>query len=292
MRFIWGVILGLTGLVLIANKIRDNRDLDKGLNIVGTIAVIVSALLVLFSIIVVIPAGHVGVVDIFGRVRQDSLKPGINLVNPFARVVLFSAKTHEVKEVMEVPSKEGLTVSLDVSALYRLNPEMASTVYRTVGLNYEDVVLVPQFRSAGRGVTVNYEAKALYTSGREMIARQLHDDLQKLVEDRGIIVENVLLRSIKLPATVSAAIEQKLKAEQEAEQMRFVLLKEEQEAERKRIEAEGIRNFQQIVTQGITPSLLEWKGIEATEKLAQSPNAKVVIIGNNENGLPLIFNTN
>jgi regulator of protease activity HflC (stomatin/prohibitin superfamily) len=229
------------------------------------------------------------VVDVFGRVAEEPRHAGINLVNPFAQVQLLSIKTQEIKETMSVPSQEGLGVSLDVSVLYRLEDKKAPEIYRTVGMNYADVVLVPQFRSVGRGVTVNYEAKALYTASREQIASQFQEQLQGLVSDRGIVIERVALRDIELPRTVGAAIELKLQAEQEAEKMKFVLLKEQQEAERKRIEAEGIREFQKIVTEGITTSLLHWKGIEATKALAESPNTKVIIFGNSQTGLPLVF---
>jgi regulator of protease activity HflC (stomatin/prohibitin superfamily) len=141
----------------------------------------------------------------------------------------------------------------------------------------------------GRGATVNYEAKALYTSSREMIGDKIKTDLTKLLDERGLVVENVLLRSITLPTMVSNAIELKLKAEQESEQMKFILDKERQEADRKRIEAEGIRNFQRIVNEGLTKDYLTWKGVEATEKLSQSGNSKIVIIGNSKNGLPVIL---
>ena len=148
---------------------------------------------------------------------------------------------------------------------------------------------MPQIRSAIREITASYDAKALYSSEREQIARETFELVQKMMGGRGVIVESVLLRKIGLPAIVANAIQEKLKREQEAEQMKFVLAKEQQEAERKRIEAQGIADFQKIVAAGISPQLLEWKGIEATEKLAMSPNTKVVVVGNPKNGLPIIL---
>lgn len=243
------------------------------------------------QVLTVIPAGHVGVVDFFGTVSPVTLKAGINPVNPLARVSKFSVKTQEIKEIMDAPSKEGLTVQVEISALFHLDPEKAAEVYKSIGPNYLQIILEPQFRSVARGVTAGYEAKALYTSEREMLAEIIQKDLQKLVGPRGITVEATPLRRVGLPSGLTQAIEEKLRAEQESQRMQFVLLKEKQEAERKRIEAQGIADFQTIVTKGISEPLLRWKGIEATEKLAASQNAKVVIIGAGKDGLPLILDT-
>jgi regulator of protease activity HflC (stomatin/prohibitin superfamily) len=249
------------------------------------------ALIALSQMFTVVPAGYVGVVDFFGTVSEVTLKAGINPVNPLARVIKFSIKTQELKEVMEVPSKEGLTVQLEVSALYHLNPEEAGRVYKTIGENYVDVILIPQFRSVTRGVTAGYDARALYTSEREMLAQGIQRELERLVVPRGINIEATPLRRVGLPPGLTAAIEEKLRSEQESQRMQFVLTKEKQEADRKRIEAQGIADFQTIVTKGISEPLLRWKGIEATEKLAASQNAKVVIIGAGKDGLPLILDT-
>ncbi|MGQ9495330.1 MAG: prohibitin family protein [Thermoanaerobaculaceae bacterium] len=239
----------------------------------------------------VVPAGHVGVKDFFGIVSANVLPPGVRLVLPFTRVVKFSVRTQEIKEVAEVPSKEGLIMNLEVSLLFRLDAGRAPEVYRTVGQRYPEVVVEPQFRSAIREITASYEAKALYSAERERIAQEIFHLFRKLTSDRGVVAEQVLLRKIGLPPVVANAIQEKLRREQEAEQMKFILLKEQQEAERKRIEAQGIADFQRIVAQGISPQLLEWKGIEATEKLANSQNTKVVIIGNPKTGLPVILST-
>jgi len=256
----------------------------------GTAAVVFAGL-TLLQAFTVVPAGHVGVVDFFGTVSDTTLKAGINPVNPLARVVKFTVKTQELREVMDVPSKEGLTVQLELSALFHLNPEKTAEVYKTIGPDYVHVVLVPQFRSVARGVTASYDARALYTSEREQLAQTILKDLQSIVEPRGITVESTPLRKVGLPAGLTSSIEQKLQAEQESQRMQFVLQKERQEAERKRIEAQGIADFQAIVTKGISEQLLRWKGIEATEKIAASSNTKVVIIGSGKDGLPLILDT-
>jgi regulator of protease activity HflC (stomatin/prohibitin superfamily) len=180
-------------------------------------------------------------------------------------------------------------MSLDTSLIYHLNPDRASEVFQKIGADYETVVIEPTFRSAIREATASHTANALYTGEREMVGKQIFDQVSAQLNQRGLSVENVLLRDIQLPATLKAAIEAKQQAEQESLAMNFRLQKETQEAQRKRIEAAGVRDFQQIVAQGITPSLLEWKGIEATENLAKSSNSKVVVIGNSKNGLPLIL---
>lgn len=272
-------------------KMKQYNEAYRGSKLAAALLAVVFGLIALLRFFTVIPAGHVGVVDFFGRVSPNTLKSGINIRNPLARIIKFSIKTQQVYEVMDVPSKEGLTVKLDASILFHLDPEKAAQVYRTVGANYVEVILEPQFRSVCRGVTAGYEAKALYTSQREMLSHLIAEDLKKLVGERGIIVETAPLRKIELPRKVTDAIEEKLKAEQESQRMEFVLAKERQEAERKRIEARGIADFQNIVAQGISPNLLRWKGIEATEKLSQSQNAKVVIIGAGKDGLPIILDT-
>ncbi|MBK6909356.1 MAG: prohibitin family protein [bacterium] len=237
----------------------------------------------------VIPAGHVGVVDFFGNVSAETLKPGINFRNPLSAVHKFSVKTQEKKEVMVVPSKEGLSVTLEVSVLYHLNPETAAEVYKTIGPDYQTIILEPNFRSLTRGVTAGYEARALYTSEREVLAQQIKDELEKAVAPRGITIEATPLRQVSLPPNLTASIEAKLQSEQESQRMEFILTKESQEADRKRIEAQGIADFQKIVSLGLNDQFLRWKGIEATEKLATSTNAKVVVVGSGKDGLPIIL---
>lgn len=238
---------------------------------------------------ITIPAGHVGVKDFFGKVYDETIPAGFHIVNPLLTIHKMDVRTQEISEETNVPSKEGLTVSLDVTLLYSLDPGKASFVYKTIGLGYQRVVIVPQLRSVVRGATAGYEAKALYTSERELIANEMMSQLEPLLAHRGIRVEKILLRSATLPAILSTAIEKKLEAEQQAEQMKFVLQREEQEAQRKRVEAQGVADFQRIVAEGLTPSYLEWKGIEATSQLSKSENTKVVVIGNTKNGLPIIL---
>jgi len=256
-----------------------------GLGILAFVLVIL-----LFSSVTKVGTGHVGVLTLFGKVQQgETLGEGIHLINPLKTNNEMSVQTQTLKESASVPSSEGLMMSLDTSLIYHLNPDRAAEVFQRIGADYENVVVEPTLRSAIRESTASHTANALYTGEREMVAKQILDQITMELNKRGITVENVLLRDIQLPATLKASIEAKQQAEQEALAMNFRLQKETQEAQRKRIEAAGVRDFQQIVAQGITPSLLEWKGIEATENLAKSPNSKVVVIGNNKNGLPLIL---
>jgi prohibitin 1 len=288
MFFLIFVIVAIVAFVSWRN-LRINPN-TKGTANISLMVAFGSILIALSNCFTVVPAGNVGVVDFFGTVSDNTLKAGINFVNPLARIVKMSIQTQEVKEVMNVPSKEGLTVQLEVSVLYHLNPEKAADVYKTVGEDYVTVILEPQFRSVTRGVTAGFEAKALYTSEREHLSQLIMDDVVKITAPRGITVESVPLRSVGLPAGLSSSIEQKLQAEQESQRMQFILTKEKQEADRKRIEAQGISDFQKIVNQGLNEQLLKWKGIEATEKLANSQNTKVIIVGGKD-GLPLIFDS-
>lgn len=250
---------------------------------------VVMLVILLFASVARVDSGHVGVLTLFGRVTGEVLPEGIHLINPFKANNELSVRTQEVKESASVPSSEGLVMNLDTSLIYHLNAGKAAEVFRSLGPNYVSVLVEPNLRAAIREATASHTANALYTGEREMVAKQVNEQLRSQLTPRGIEVENVLLRDIQLPQTLKASIETKQQAEQEALAMSFRLQRERQEAERKRIEAQGVRDFQQIVAQGITPSLLEWKGIEATETLAKSANSKVVVIGNNKNGLPLIL---
>lgn len=253
------------------------------------LGIVVVLLFLLMASTTSIPTGNVGVLTLFGRVTGETLAEGIHVLNPLKSVQKLSVQTQSVKESASVPSNEGLTISLDTSLLFRLDKNMAAQVYQSVGADYGDKIVEPTLRAAIRAATSAHTANALYTNARELVQQQIQDELAKQLAPRGVVVENVLLRDVQLPAMLKSSIEAKQQAEQDALRMSFILQKEKQEAERKRIEAQGIADFQKIVATGISPQLLEWKGIEATEKLATSANAKVVIIGNPKNGLPLVL---
>ncbi len=253
------------------------------------LVIVVVVIILLMASTTSIPTGNVGVLTLFGRVTGETLPEGIHLVNPLKAVQKLSIQTQSVKESANVPSNEGLILALDTSLLFRLDKDKAAFVFQTVGDNYAEKIVEPTLRAAIRASTSAHSANALYTNARELVQQQIQDELTAQLAPRGVIVENVLLRDVQLPAMLKGSIEAKQQAEQDALRMSFILQKEKQEAERKRIEAQGIADFQRIVATGISAQLLEWKGIEATEKLAASSNAKVVIIGNPKNGLPLVL---
>jgi len=253
---------------------------------VGLIGLLV--LLVFYLSTTVVPAGHVGVQDFFGAVSDRVLSPGIAVVMPGTRVIKFSVQTRELKETAAVPTSEGLIVNLDVSLLFRLRPEAAGRVYKTIGSRFEDVVIDPQLRSAIRDVTAEHEAKVLYSSTREVVAQNIFKHMQVALAPRGIEAEQVLLRAVQLPPLLTTAIQEKLQAEQQSQRMRFVLDRERQEADRKRVEAQGIADFQTIVARGISAELLKWKAIEVASELSKSPNAKIIVLGD-KSGLPIIL---
>jgi len=263
-----GLVLGVAFLVIVAILLlvlRKAKKAGEDLEELGTIfkiaiviMLLVGPIFILTDCYATVDAGHTGVLSTFGDVSSDQFEPGIHLRNPFTDVVQYSIQTLQTWEMASVPSKEGLIVTLDVTVLYKIVPNKAYEIHKTLGKNYQDTIIVSYLRSITREITAKYEAKALYTIGRENITREIFDNLEPILVGRGIILESVLLRDLDLPDTVTSAIEQKLKAEQEAQQMQFVLQKESMEAERKRVEAKGIADSQAIIDQSLTPEYLKW----------------------------------
>jgi prohibitin 1 len=295
MIFILAIIITIVAFFVWRSAVKRVKQDNITFRSVGSVSIVTMAvfgILALIQFFTQVPAGHVGVIDFFGIVSERTLPAGINLVNPLARVIKFSIQTKEHKETMEVLSREGLTIGLEISALYRLNPDSAARVYKTVASgDYETIILIPQFRSISRAVTASFQASALYSTERDQLGNAIQQELARTVAPRGVTIETTPLRNVALPVQLTEAIEQKQKADQESQRMEFILTKEKQEADRKRIEAKGIADFQTIVAAGISEQLLRWKGIEATEKLASSPNTKVIIVGAGKDGLPIILDT-
>lgn len=295
MIFIVSVLLAVVSLIVwraARRRLRLNDAAALPISKGSALAAGGFAVLAIIQCFTQIPAGHVGVVDLFGVVSDATLRAGINIMNPLATVIKYSIQTQEHKETMQVLSREGLTIGLEVSALYRLNPDSAARVYKTVaGGDYQTIILIPQFRSICRAVTASFQASALYSTERERLGSAIQDELARTVAPRGVTIENTPIRNVLLPTQLTEAIEQKQRADQESQRMEFILTKEKQEADRKRIEARGIADFQTIVAAGISDQLLRWKGIEATEKLANSQNTKVIIVGAGKDGLPIILDT-
>ncbi|HEY9850242.1 MAG TPA: prohibitin family protein [Leptolyngbyaceae cyanobacterium] len=264
---------------------------DRTRSTVRTIAILVGVIAVISSItrlLVIVPAGNVGVVDTFGNVSDNTLSPGVHLVNPFTKVIKFSTRLKDVKENVDASSQEGLSLNLDVSLQYKLDPQKAAQVYKNIGFDETDLV-ISRFRSTTRALTAQYPASAIYSTKRQEIARQLDQQLSQQLPNLGFVVEETLLRNVKMPDELQAAIQEKLKAEQESQQMAFVLQKERQEAQRKLIEAKGIADSQKVISQGLNSNLLQLRAIEATEKLAQSPNSKIILVGSGQGGLPILL---
>jgi len=255
-------------------------------------AVVFIVVVLLLASLRTVPAAHIGVVTTAGKVWGSTLQPGVHFTSPISGIHAFSTKTILLDQQNEVPTKEGLTVSLDVAILFHIDPSKAHDIYVNLGKNYDELVVEPELASAVRGLTSEVEAKALYSEGRNALQQKMKEQLTLRLAPRGIVVEDVLLKALKLPQQLTSSIELKAQAEQESARMAFVLAKERQEAERKAIEASGIADFQRIVSQGISEQLLQWKGIEATERLAQSPNAKLVFVGNSRDSLPVLLSSN
>jgi regulator of protease activity HflC (stomatin/prohibitin superfamily) len=209
----------------------------------ATTAFVVCSILIICSTRIVPPA-CIGVVTTFGHVSQGTLSSGLHVVNPFASVIFFSTKTQLLEQQNHVPTKEGLTVDLDVALLFRIEPERVQEMYLSLGENYISVLVAPELSSAVRGLTSEQDAKALYTSGRSEMQKKLKSELETKLSSRGVVLEDVLLKAVTLPNLLTHAIELKAQAEQESARMEFVLTKETQEANRKSIEAKGIADFQ------------------------------------------------
>jgi len=237
----------------------------------------------------IVPAGNVTVLDTFGSVRAEELSPGLNWpVNPLSSRVRMETRTQEIKESLKVPTKEGLMAGLDVSILYKIDPIKADEIYKTLGVNYATVVVVPTLRNVARDVVANYGSEDLYTTNRTKVASDITSQLREAYQQRGILLENVLLRDVALPAEVTAAIERKIGAKQAAEQMEYVLQKETQESERKRVEAKGIADAQNIIAKSLTTEYLQWKYISGLEDLAGSENTTFVITPFDQKLIPML----
>ncbi|HET9281533.1 MAG TPA: prohibitin family protein [Candidatus Angelobacter sp.] len=246
-------------------------------------------LILVWASIAYVPPGSVGVLTSFGAVTGETLPEGTHFVSPFKINHVMTIRTQTQEEHTSTPSSEGLNLEIDTSLIYHLNRDKAANVFQSIGTNYGPTIVDPNLRSVIRDTTAGHSANTLYSNSRKQVEDEIMQGLKAALEPRGIVIENVLLRDIQLPHSLRASIESKQQAEQDSLAMSFRLQKERQEADRKRIEAQGIHDFQQIVAQGISAQLLEWKGIEATETLAKSPNSKIIVIGNSKNGLPLVM---
>ncbi len=236
----------------------------------------------LFTGCTVVRQGEVGVRSRLGRLSATPIAPGPVGYFPFTqRIIKVPVRTVNVEVTLDLPSKEGLTINTNVSILYHIKAEMASNILQDIGRDYQNVIILSVFRSAAADVSARFYAKDMHSGERATIEKEIAAAMSKIVEPRGFVIESVLLKSIRLPEGLSKAIESKLEAEQQAQRMEFVLQKERQEAQRKKIEAEGIRDAQKTLAEGLTEPVIRYEAIKAFKDLASSPNSKVIITDGN-----------
>ena len=243
---------------------------------------------IIFTSCAIVKPGEVGVRQKFGRLKGNIVSPGPAFINPFTTILVkIPTRTVNREVKLNLPSKEGLNVSAEISILYHVKQEKTIDIINEVGANFDRVLILSTFRSASADVCAKFYAKDMHSGKRGVIEEEIKERMKKLLENRGFVIEAVLLKSIALPSGLYAAIESKLRAEQQAQQMEFVLLREKKEADRKRIEAEGIRDAQRIIKEGITEGNIEWRSLEVLKEIATSPNAKLIITPFDEKSVDL-----
>ena len=217
--------------------------------------------------------------------------PGFHVIAPWNTMYVYDVRKQQAEEAMDVLSSNGLSISVDVTVIYRPDELNIAKLHNLIGTEFFNKIVIPEVRSSVRKIIGRYTPEELYSSKREVVQTEIQNETNKILASNYINLDAVLIRSVTLPPTIKTAIEGKLKQEQESLEYEFRLQKETKEAERKSIEAKGIQNFQKIISESISERLLTWKGIEATQDLAKSPNTKIVVVGGGKNGLPLILNT-
>lgn len=289
------IILGLLILIFgggfIANnpQFRNFQGLAKNVRYIGAA---IALLGILLSCIIQIDNGFVGVTKLFGKVQKETLSPGLNFINPLYDVEKLDIRTQnytmsavhsegqkEGDDAIRVLTSDGLEVTIDLTVLFRLNPAEAPRLLKETGSDYIDKIIRPISRTKIRDNAVRFEAVSLYSTRREEFETRIFKGIENEFRKRGIVLENILIRNVALPQSVKTTIEQKIQAEQEAQKMQFVLLKEKQEAERKRVEAQGIADYQAKINSTLTPELLKYEQIKAYKEMATSQNSKTIIMG-------------
>jgi len=253
------------------------------------------------SMVRLIPPGNVGVVIVFGKVQETTLKNGLHLVNPFASIEKMSIRTEDYTmsgmisegqvrgdDAIQALTSEGLMVRLDVTVWYKLMPEGAAEVYSTLGTQYVDKIVRPAARTSIRNVISNYKVEDIYTQNRESVSIEISENLRNAVKDRKVEIERVLLRDVKLPDKVQNEINAKMAAKQEAEKMEFVLDKEKREAERKAVEAQGVSDYNKIIARSLSGNYLQWYYIKTLQQLVNSPNNTVIVTPFDQKLTPLL----
>lgn len=240
------------------------------------------AILILIAIVLsscsIVRQGEVGMKRRLGKLDKTIIHPGAVGYNPLiSRVIKLPIRTMNVEISSNLPSKEGLNVAAVISILYRIDASQAFSIVENIGLDYEEVVIKSVFRSAAADVCSRFYAKDMHSAQRAVIEKEITDQMAGLLAPRGFEIQAVLLKNIQLPSGLARAIEEKLEAEQDAQRMEFLLAREKKEAERKVIEAQGIRDAQKIISEGLNTSVIQWQSIEAFKQLAKSPNTKIIM---------------
>lgn len=288
------IIVVVVGFVLAKSDPPANKY-STTVKIVGITLLIIGAIV---GSVVQIEPGEVGVQKLFGKVNNNILESGLNMVNPLVEVVKFDVRTQNYTmsgvqdegdktgdDAIRVLSADGLEVIIDITVLYKVVPNEAPRILKEIGTEYRDVIVRPICRTKIRDNAVYYDAVALYSTKRDEFQTRIFSSIEKNFKERGLMLEQLLVRNINLPTSVKTAIESKINAEQEAQKMTFVLQKEKQEAERKRVEAQGIADYQKILSTGLSDKQLQYEMIKA---IATSPNAKLIITGGGKN-MPVIL---
>ena len=292
-----GIIILIIGFV--AAK-ADEPLLRKYRSMIKTAGVIVVLIGMSIACIVQVEPGMVGVQKLFGKVNNNILESGLNIVNPLVQVVMFDISTENYTmsgvqdegskqgdDAIRVLTADGLEVVVDLTVLYRVVPAEAPRILKEVGTDYRNVLVRPICRTKIRDNAVYYDAVALYSTKRDEFQAKIFSTIEANFKDRGLLLEQLLVRNITLPASVKASIDSKINAEQDAQKMQFVLQKETQEAQRKRVEAQGIADYQKILSTGLSDRLLQYEMIKA---INTSPNAKLIFMTNGKN-LPMLVDS-
>ena len=292
-----GIIILIIGFV--AAK-ADEPMLRKYRSIIKTAGVIVILIGMSIACVVQVEPGQVGVQKLFGKVNNNILESGLNIINPLVQVVMFDVRTENYTmsgvqdegakqgdDAIRVLTADGLEVVIDLTVLYKVIPTEAPRILKEVGTDYRNVLVRPICRTKIRDNAVYYDAVALYSTKRDEFQSKIFSSIEANFKERGLLLEQLLVRNITLPASVKASIESKINAEQDAQKMTFVLQKETQEAQRKRVEAQGIADYQKILSTGLSDKLLQYEMIKA---ITNSPNAKLIFMTNGKN-LPMLVDS-
>jgi regulator of protease activity HflC (stomatin/prohibitin superfamily) len=288
-----GIVVIVIGFVISKNE-SPLKPFGNTIKLVGILVILAGAL---YASVKQIEPGYVGVQKLFGKVNNNILESGLNVINPLVEVETFDVRTQNYTmsgvhdegdkvgdDAIRVLSADGLEVIIDLTVLYKVIPNQAPRILKEIGTDYRNTIVRPICRTKIRDNAVYYDAVALYSSKRDEFQARIFKTIEGDFTSRGLLLEQLLVRNITLPESVKATIESKINAEQEAQKMTFVLQKEKQEAERKRVEAQGIADYQKILSTGLSDKQLQYEMIKA---IATSPNAKLIIM-DSKKGSPII----